>query len=412
MVLCRNEKMHASWEQGLQVLGASEEQLERGLALHEGLLPCDSFSFLPSVFGADFAEQYNALKDTHIGAQQLFWESGMIRAVAATYDQAAAQEFLMALQATGLKAMVQTVAEGKDREQDIKRMAASRQCLRVFRKHLVQAGSVPEVHEAAQAGRIAVIWSCNGPPIVGRLEDRAEELSWVETWYNLGIRLMHLTYDRRNFIGDGCAEPANGGLSQLGRDLIAEMNRVGIIVDTPHSGVRTTLEAAEASTRPIMASHTGARAIFDHMRCKTDEEIRAIAATGGVVGVFALPSMLGPDATLQTMLDHICYIADLVGPEHVCIGTDTTYSAPWPEGISGYPNARFSSSWWGNWNERNHPLSGQSGPLSDSLAWTNWPLYTVGLVTRGFSDEEVDNILSGNFLRVLEANQPQREVKL
>lgn len=407
-----NDKMRAAWQQGLEVLGASDEQLERGLALHAELLLCDTFGFLPSVFGADFAQQYNALKDAHIGAQQLQWEIGMIRAVAATYDEGAADEFLMALQATGLKAMVQTVAEGKDREQDIKRMAASRQCLRVFRKYLVQAGSVEEIQEANEAGRIAVIWSCNGPPVVGRLEDRAEELSWVETWYNLGIRLMHLTYNRRNFIGDGCAEPANGGLSELGRDLIAEMNRVGIIVDTPHSGIRTTLDAAETSTKPIMASHSGARAVFDHMRCKTDEEIRAIAATGGVIGVYALPSMLGPDATLQTMLDHICYIAELVGPDHVAIGTDTTYSATWPQGISGYTGARYSSSWWGNWNERNHPLSGKSGPLSDSLAWTNWPLYTVGLVTRGFSEEEIAKILSGNFLRVLQANRPDREVRV
>ena len=402
-----NEKMRGAWEQGLEVLGASDEQLERGLALHESLLPCDTFGFLPSVFGADFAERYNELRDGYIGAQQLRWEAGMIRAVAATYDAGAADEFLMAVQATGLKAMVQTVAEGKDREEDIKRMSTSRQCLRVFRKYMVQAGSAEEVREAADEGKLAVVWSCNGPPLAGRLEDLYEELSWIETWYNLGIRLMHLTYNRRNFIGDGCAEPANGGLSELGRDLIAELNRVGIIVDTPHSGIRTTLDAAETSDKPIMASHTGARAVFDHMRCKTDEEIRAIAATGGLIGVFALPSMLGPDATLNTMLDHVCHIAELVGPDHVAIGTDTTYAADWPEGISGYPGARFSPNWWGNWNENNHPLSGQSGPLSDSLAWTNWPVFTVGLVQRGYSDEDIQKILGGNMLRVARAVLPE-----
>jgi membrane dipeptidase len=191
------------------------------------------------------------------------------------------------------------------------------------------------------------------------------------------------------------------------------MNRVGIIVDIPHSGERTTIDAAEASGKPMMASHTGAKAVYDHMRCKSDEALRAIAAGGGLIGVNALPSLLGPDATLNTMLDHIDHIANVVGVEHVAIGTDNTYSGQWPEGLSGYPNARFNSRWWGNWSAQNHPLSGQSDDAAvGSLAWTNWPLYTVGLVKRGYSDEDIEEILSGNFLRVLEANRPEREVRV
>ena len=223
---------------------------------------------------------------------------------------------------------------------------------------------------------------------------------------------MHLTYNRRNMIGDGCAEPANGGLSALGRDLVAEMNRLGIIVDIPHSGVRTTLDAAEVSCKPVMASHTGARALHDHMRCKTDAELRAIADTGGLIGVYVLPSMLGPDASLNTMLDHLDYIAGLVGVEHVAIGTDTSYAAEWPAGVSGYGTSRFSSSWWGGWNSVNHPLSGVSNEaIAGSLAWSNWPLFTVGLAMRGYSDSDIGKILSGNFLRVLKANEPEQEVK-
>ena len=317
----------------------------------------------------------------------------------------------MGVKATGLKFMVQTVAEGKCREEDIKRMAMSRQNCRVFREHMVQAGSADEIREANEQGRTAIVWSCNGPPMVGRLEDHDEEICWVETWYNLGIRLMHLTYNRRNFIGDGCAEPANGGLSLLGYDLIKEMNRVGIIVDTPHTGKQTTLDAAKASEKPMMASHTGAEAILNHMRCKSDEELKAIAGTDGLVGVYVLGNMLGPDATIQTMLDHVEYIAKLIGPDHVSIGTDTSYQPEWPKGISGYPNARFSGQWWGNWNKENHPLPSSDESSAGSLAWTNWPLYTVGLVTRGFSDDDVEKILGGNFLRVLEANRPAKEVR-
>jgi len=275
---------------------------------------------------------------------------------------------------------------------------------------LAQAGSSKEVYEAAAQGRVAVIWSVNGPPIVGKLIDPDEELSWVETWYNLGVRLMHLTYSRRNFVGDGCAEPANGGLSELGRDLVRKMNEVGIIVDTPHSGIQTTLDAAKVSQRPIMASHTGARAILNHMRCKTDEEIKAIAGTGGLIGVYAYPNMLGPDATLNTMLDHIDYIAQLVGTDHVAIGTDINYHAPWPKELTGYPKSRYSASWWGNWNSQNQPLPYTDEAATGSLAWTNWPLYTVGLVTRGYSDADIEKILGKNLMRVLDANRPKEEV--
>ena len=138
------------------------------------------------------------------------------------------------------------------------------------------------------------------------------------------------------------------------------------------------------------------------MRCKTDEQPKAIADTDGLIGVYVLPSMLGPDATLATMLDHVDHIARLVGVDHVAIGTDTCYQADWPKGLSGHSNARFSTRWWGNWTSENHPLSGKSDEAAKgSLAWTNWPLYTVGLtalaqkVGEGITlEESVSNFLN------------------
>ena len=407
-----NEKMKRAWQRGLDVLKPTDAQLERGLELHAGLITCETFGFLPSAFTDELVKEWNELRDGHVGARELRWRTGMLRGISAARDEQGADDFTTAIRASGLTCMVQTVAEGKCREEDIKRMAMSLHNCRVFRKHMFQAGSTDEIRMAKEQGRTAVIWSCNGPPIVGRLEDRDEELSWIQTWYNLGIRLMHLTYNRRNVIGDGCAEPANGGLSLLGRDLVKEMNRVGIIVDTPHSGKQTTLDAAAVSEKPIMASHTGAEAVLDHMRCKSDEEIKAIAGTGGLIGVYVLGNMLGPNATLNTMLDHMDHMAKLVGADHVSIGTDTCYQGDWPEAISGYPNARFDPQWWGNWNKENHPLPPTDEAAAGSLAWTNWPLYTVGLVTRGYSDDDIEKIMGGNFMRVLDANRPDEEVRL
>lgn len=404
--------IRGAWERGLAALKPSAAQLERGIELHRRVLACDTFAFLPSFWTEEVVTEFNELRDGAVGARELGWRSSLSRAVAATRDSAAAEEFVAAIRATGLKCLVQTVAEGKSREADIKRMAASRQVCRVFRDTLARAGSSAEIREAAASGRTAVVWSVNGPPIVGHLEDPDEELSWIDTWYQLGVRLMHLTYNRRNFIGDGCAEPANGGLSALGRLLVAKLNETGIIVDVPHSGRQTTLDAAAVSTRPVMASHTGARALTDHIRFKTDEELKAIAGTGGLIGVLTLPSMLGPEAKLPRLLDHVDYIAKLVGVKHVSIGTDITYQPPWPASLKGYPNARFRSSWWGNWTPENHPFGGRGGDEASagSLAWTNWPLYTVGLVMRGYSDEEIEKILGGNFLRVLDATRPKKEV--
>ncbi len=405
-----NSAIRMAWQRGLDVLKPTSAQLQHGLELHASLLTCDNFGFLPSLWTEESARIWKELQEGEVGAREHHFLSSVARTLGPTRDQAAARQFVEALDATGLRCMVLTVAEGKSREEDIKRMAAYRQVLRVFRQRLAQAGSADEVREAVQSNRTAIIWSVNGPPIVGSLRDPDEELGWIEPWYNLGVRLMHLTYNRRNFIGDGCAETANAGLSELGRELIKKMNQVGIIVDVPHSGERTTIEAARASGKPVMASHTGAKGVFDHMRCKSDAAIKAIADTGGLLGVYVLPNMLGPNATLNTMLDHVDYIARLAGTEHVAIGTDTTYAAPFPPGIERRKNARFDARWWGNWKPDNHPLPASDEASAGSLAWTNWPLYTVGLVVRGYSDEDAARILGGNLMRVLEANCPAETI--
>lgn len=402
-----------AWARAIKVLKPSRKQLEHGLELHERIFAMDNFGFLPQgLWTEETINEWKELKDGNVGARELSRRMEARRGTAMTRDIKAAREFVAAIRATGLNCMVQTVAEGKSREEDIRRMSTLQHVCRVFRDTLAQAGSVDEIKEISAGGRIAVIWSVNGPPLVGQLQDLDEEMSWIETWYNLGVRLMHLTYNRRNFIGDGCAEPANAGLSELGRDLIAKLNQTGIIVDIPHSGIKTTLDAAKTSTKPIMASHTGARGVFNNMRCKTDEELKAIADTDGLIGVYALHQMLGEKATVSTMLDHIDYIIKTAGVDHIAIGTDSSYHYLWPEGITGYPNARFTGNkWWGNWNDKNHPVPKSDESWAGSLAWTNWPLYTVGLVTRGYSDNDIEKILGKNFLRVLDANRPEKEVK-
>lgn len=398
-----------AWNSALALLNPTKAQLEHGLELHRNLFVMDHFGFLPhDTWNHNMVLLWDELKAKNIGQRELSKRFEFAMYDECCRDSESRGRFRMAMKASGLKCMVQTVAEGKSREEDLRRMACNIQLFRTFRDVIGQVGSPEEIKAINDEGKTAVVWSVNGPPLAGELQDLEQELARIDDWRRIGVRLMHLTYNRRNFVADGCAEPADGGLSDLGRDLIARLNKSGIIVDVPHTGRLSSIEAAKASTKPIMASHTAAKALFDFARCKDDETLKAIADGGGMVGVYACPGMLGGSGDLNMMLDHIQYIATLVGPDHVGIGTDLHYEHHWPQEVYNmkpYPNAEYSLRWWGDWKKHPYQAKNPKEAVNGSLAWINWPLYTVGLVVRGFSDDDIAKIQGQNFLRVLGANQ-------
>ena len=406
-----SENHENCWNAALKLLQPTRKELEHGLELHDTLFAMDHFGFLPyGTWNEAFVEMWNELKAKNIGQRALQERMSHVHYDQCCRDPECAARFRAVMRASGLKCMVHTVAEGKSREADFKRMADNVQLLRVFRDTISQAGSVADIRKINGEGKIAVIWSVNGPPLVGALEDLHEEMQWIDVWERMGVRLMHMSYNRRNFAADGCAESANAGLSALGRELVARLNKNGIIVDVPHTGARSSIEAAQVSEKPIMASHTASKALFDYIRCKDDETLRAIAGKDGLVGVYASSRMLGGTGDLPMMLRHIRYIADLIGSRHVGIGTDTMYMHLWPtaDRISAYENAEFTDRWWGNWREFPNPNKNIPVPNEThygSRGWLNWPLFTVGLVKTGFSDDEIADILGRNFLRVLAANR-------
>ncbi|HZT00654.1 MAG TPA: membrane dipeptidase [Steroidobacteraceae bacterium] len=184
----------------------------------------------------------------------------------------------------------------------------------------------------------------------------AEDLANLESLHALGIRHMLLAYNVRNRVADGCAEASNAGLSNFGRRLIREMNRAGIIVDCSHTGQRSSLEAMSLSERPVIFSHSNPAALYAHVRNLSDEQIRACAATGGVIGIVGVGAYLGdPNAQTDTLFHHIDYVASLVGAAHVGLGTDFVNIFPahehqarwdeiadiqksWPDPIDAWPN--------------------------------------------------------------------------
>jgi membrane dipeptidase len=370
----------------------------------------DHFGFLPhGCWNHTIVSKWDEFKERNIGQRAVSKRIEYMQYDECCKDPECRDQFRKAMIASGLKCMVQTVAEGKSREEDFRRMSCNMELLRTFSDVIAQAGSPEEIERINKEGKTAVIWSVNGPPIVGELQDLEQELETVTDWYRAGVRLMHLSYNRRNHIADGCTEEADAGISDLGKELIKRMNREGIIVDVPHTGRQSSIDAAKFSSKPMMASHTAARALFDFARCKDDETLRAIAASGGMVGVYAYSSMLGGSGDIAMLLNHIDYIVKTIGVDHVGIGTDLSYQRKWPEEVyamRNYPNAEFTTRWWGNWQQAPHTAPKKGEDIYGSLAWINWPLYTVGLVTRGYTDDQIAKIQGQNFLRVLAANQP------
>lgn len=155
-----------------------------------------------------------------------------------------------------------------------------------------------------------------------------DDLSRLEVFHRLGVRVIQPTYNRRNLLGDGCLETANAGLSRAGVDAVRRMNELGILVDFSHCGRQTAADGIEASTRPTVFSHTGCAALADHPRNRTDAELRAVADKGGVSGIYFMPYLkMGRQATAAEVIRHLEHAIDVAGEDHVSIGTDGGVSA-------------------------------------------------------------------------------------
>jgi membrane dipeptidase len=393
-----NEAIDAAWQAGLEALKPSQAELDRGLGLHAESVVFDTYGFSPrcAVDGEAIAKAI-AQGASDEEQQDMREDMSMTRCVVSPEERA---EFELAWQAAGVTCIFQNAGEeGQDPLRLLKRLSRFTYLTDHLRDFLFKAVRPDDIENAKRTGRHCLYFTGNGVPMTGEFDSVPEELKHIRLFYQLGIRMMHVTYNRRNLLGDGCAEPANGGLSDLGRAAVAEMNRVGVIVDVAHSGWRTSLEAAQASTQPIVASHTACDAVNHHIRAKPVEVIKAIVDGGGMIGICCIPNFLGGNGDIPAMLDHIDYVAKRFGVQHVGIGTDIAYTssnfAAESRKIPKSPKRR--DRYEALWPEG---ALGKRFPGEKSLAWTNWPLFTVGLVQRSYRDEEIRQILGLNMLRV------------
>jgi membrane dipeptidase len=257
------------------------------------------------------------------------------------------------------------------------------------------AHGVEDIHAAKAAGGAAVILGFqNSDPIEGRLE-------YLDLLHRLGLRIVQLTYQRRNLAADGCGESANGGLSTFGRELVAELNLLGILIDLSHTGVRSTLETIELSRAPVSFTHACVYAKNPLPRNKTDEEIRALAARGGVMGVNAVARLISPEgkqrgATMAEFVDQVDYVVDLVGVDHVGIGLDIS------EGMTREDFEVRKVTFLAQFPELGGDFAFEHYYTTGLDSMAKAPAITEALLGRGYSDEDVLKILGGNFLRLFE----------
>jgi len=228
-----------------------------------------------------------------------------------------------------------------------------------------------------------------------------DDLERLATLQQLGIRVIQPTYNRRNLLGDGCMEPADAGLSRDGFKAIEMMNELGIQVDLSHCGRKTSADAIAASSKPVSFNHSGCFALAEHPRHRTDAEIRAVADTGGVFGVFIMPYLSkGKQPTAADVIAHLEHAIDVAGEDHVALGTDGAIS---PQEIT----EEFKEEFRKTTRMRKElgiaaPFEAEEGYLfaSDLNTPRRFETLTALLLERGHSDTRIEKILGGNLLRL------------
>jgi membrane dipeptidase len=250
-----------------------------------------------------------------------------------------------------------------------------------------------DLRRAGEEGRIGIVYGFQNAVAVG------EDLGRVATFAERGVRVIQLTYNQANHIGDGSMAPQNRGLTDFGRQVVGALNDNRIMVDLSHSGENTCLEAARISRQPVSVNHTGCRAVADLPRNKTDEELRLVASRGGFVGIYFMPFLnISGHARAADVVEHIDHAVDVCGEDHVGIGTDGPVTAI--DDLDAY-RATLAE----HVALRRRAGVGAAGERSDTFPFVV-DLRGVGqfrelirlLEQRGYSSDRIEKIMGRNFL--------------
>jgi len=251
---------------------------------------------------------------------------------------------------------------------------------------------VDDVFKASDNGQVGIIIGFqNASPIENNLD-------YLYTFNELNVKIIQFTYHERNLLGNGCYERVDEGITNFGIDAIKIMNEVGILIDLSHVGIVTTMETIDYSEKPIAITHANPKSYHNVPRNKTDEALKLMASKGGIVGVTAIAPFLkkGNASTVEDYVEAISYTVDLVGIDHVGVGTDFTQDQPeefWRY-IGSQQGTKFPSTFTDVTTPSNYPINFETPD--------KFPVLIDTMENKGFSSEEIAKILGLNWIRVFQ----------
>lgn len=313
--------------------------------------------------------------------KSIVWDNHGCMPVARPHDTS----FLPQLQryrAAGVSAVMLNVGFGDmGIEEHVRTLASLRHWIRARPEEYILLSTAEDIERAHASGRLAVGFDIEGANAV------ADQPSLVSLYYDLGVRWMLLAYNNNNRVGGGCQDD-DTGLTAFGREVVAEMERVGMQVCCSHTGHRTVRDVFDVATRPVIFSHSNPSALHPHPRNIPDDLIRACAATGGVVGINGIGSFLGEnDNRSETFARHIDHVAQLVGPQHVALGLDYVFDTQELDDYLAKMGHTFPAE-----------LGYQKGIRM--VAPEQLPSVVETLQNWGYSDADLQAVLGGNLMRL------------
>lgn len=263
--------------------------------------------------------------------------------------------------------------------------------LEQYPQHTLLVDKIEDLDRAKKEGKLGIILGFQGAGPLGH------NPHLIRIFRQLGVRIIQLTYNEGNVYAAGCTEPANSGLTSLGIQAVQEMNRLGVVIDLTHVGERSSLEAIELSTDPVIFSHSNPAALQPNPRNISDKQIRACAAKGGVIGLATFSAFVGDTAgsrhpTLDEYFRQMDYVLNLVGSEHVAIGTDI-FEDP-TDGV-----------WWRAVTGRLYPdvsqgMTYETHNIAGFMYQTDFPTVAEKMLERDYGVETVRQIIGDNWVRV------------
>ncbi|MCH8552175.1 MAG: dipeptidase [Natronospirillum sp.] len=274
---------------------------------------------------------------------------------------------------------------------------------RLFEQHsdlIMPVLEAEDIQQARETGRVGIFFGAqNCSPI-------EDDVDLVAIMRQLGLLIMQLTYNNQSLLACGCYESEDSGITRFGREVIREMNRVGMIIDMSHSAERSTLEAIELSERPVIISHANPYSFHPAKRNKSNDVLKAIAESGGILGFSVYPFHLknGPDCTLDEFCGMVADTAELMGIDHIGLGTDLCQNQP-QSVLEWMRNGRWAKE--KDYGEGNRQNAGWPAPLTWFSDNRHFPNIAEGLRQKGFSNEDVEKIMGQNWLgQLTEGTRP------